>query len=486
MKLKEIAILDPQAKIYGARNIEIFGISSHSSKVGPGFLYIAKRGAKFDGNSFVPLAVANGAICVVTDLFDPSLTVPQIVVKDVVVFEAKLADAFYGSPSKKLQLVGVTGTSGKTTVTYLLRNMFEQFGISTGLVGTVSYIAGNFHTDASNTTPDVITNQNLLSEMVRSKMTACAMEVSSHALDQGRVLGLEFATAVFTNLTHEHLDYHETMDRYAAAKNILFRSLNEDSVAVANAEDPHLKAVIANTKARVVTFGFTPAADVMASQIVLGRKTSFLLSYQKESLFVEMPLIGRFNVSNALAAAAVFLAHGYSLRAVADALSNTAPPPGRLEKVPNSLGLSIYVDYAHKEDALRKVLPAVRESTKGRIITVFGCGGDRDRLKRPLMAKAVEELADIAIVTSDNPRSEDPLAIIKEVVSGFSEGVYHIEPDREKAILQAIRLANKDDSVLIAGKGHEKQQIFATAAYPFDDVETATRCCALIASSGEI
>jgi UDP-N-acetylmuramoyl-L-alanyl-D-glutamate--2,6-diaminopimelate ligase len=483
MRLKNLLKSLPSIDVRGSKEIEISSITANSHLVVPGSLFIAKRGSVFDGNQFVPEAIASGAVCVLSDLYDPSLQITQLVATDVRSVEAHLAAAFWQWPSKELMMVGVTGTSGKTTTTYILRHLFSHVGISSGLIGTVAYIAGDRQCEAPNTTPDVVTTHRLLREIARSGSAACVMEVSSHALEQGRVAEVGFDTAIFTNLSHEHLDYHVTMEAYAHAKNRLFRSLGEDgktdAIAVANAQDPWMKAVLEGTKAKVVTYAIDAPADVQATNLrFTATSTTFMLSYEGSSLEVCLPLAGRYNVANALAAASAFLARGYSLEQMAKGLATVQAPPGRLERVANEAGLTVYVDYAHKVDALRKVLETLREGTPGRLITVFGCGGDRDRAKRPLMAKASEELSDITIVTSDNPRSEDPHAIIQEICGGFAKKGHHVIADRREAIDKAVRLANTNDVVLIAGKGHEKYQIFAHGTVPFDDCQVVSECCA--------
>ena len=468
--------------VIGSKEIEISDITSNSRLVIPGSLFIAKRGSICDGNKFVPEAVASGAVCVLSDLYDPSLRVTQIVASDIRAVEASLAAAFWQWPSRDLMMIGVTGTSGKTTTTYLIRQLFAHMGISSGLIGTVAYIAGSRQCEAPNTTPDAVTNQRMLREIARSGSAACVMEVSSHALDQERVAQIDFDTAVFTNLSSEHMDYHITMEAYAQAKSRLFRSLGEgekkETVAVALAQDPWMKSVVGDTKARVVTYAIDGPADVTAAGLRFAPvSTTCTFSYQGLSREVFLPLAGRYNVANALAAASVFLARGYSLEKVVEGLATVRSPPGRLELVANDAGLTIYVDYAHKADALRNVLTTLREGISGRLITVFGCGGNRDRVKRPVMARISEELSDVTIVTSDNPRSEDPLAIIQEICSGFTKRGYRVIADRREAIAEAIRLAAPDDIVLIAGKGHEKYQLFANGSVPFDDCQVAADCC---------
>jgi UDP-N-acetylmuramoyl-L-alanyl-D-glutamate--2,6-diaminopimelate ligase len=484
VKLKHLLKHIPPVDVIGSREIDIGAIVSHSRFVVPGSLFVARRGLKFDGNKFIPEAIASGAVCIVSDVPDPSLNITQLITNDVAAMEAHLAAAFWKWPSRELTMVGITGTSGKTTTSSIVHQLFSACGMSSGLIGTVINVIGTHRYEATHTTPDVVTLQRLLREVVKSGSTACVMEVSSHALHQGRVANVEFDTAIFTNLTHEHLDYHKTMDEYARAKNLLFRSLgkkgDKEPLAIINGQDQWSTAVCAGTKARIVTYAVDAPADVTATALKLtSTESTFDLSYGGKRSQVVLPLVGRFNVANAIAASAVFLARGYPIETVALALASVRPPPGRLERVANERGLTIYIDYAHKEDALRKVLRCLRESTEGRLITVFGCGGDRDREKRPKMARASEELSDITIVTSDNPRSEDPQAIIDEVCSGFTRPGYLIQPDRREAIFQAIQMACPDDVVLIAGKGHEKYQIFAHDTVPFDDYQVAVECCIL-------
>lgn len=479
MKLENLLQQVPEVLVNGPIDLEIRGLSSDSRGIKEGFLFIAKRGAHVDGHSFIPQAISMGATCILSDHVVPSLEITQLIASDVTAVEAKLASTFYRNPSADLFMVGITGTCGKTTTSYIVRHLFSRFHIRSGLIGTVAYIAGSVHQEACKTTPDVITVQSLLHEIVRAGDAACVMEVSSHALSQGRVAGIDFDTAVFTNLTHEHLDYHKTMEAYASAKNQLFRSLRKDgAVAILNASDPWVDVISAGTQARILSYAIEKPADVQARRIQYDhRQTSFDICYNSKTVPVRWSMAGRFNIENALAAAAVFLAQGYSILEVAEGLSSFSPPPGRLELVDNPKGFAIYVDYAHKEDALRKVLSAIRDNAKGRVITVFGCGGDRDRQKRPLMARAAEELADVVIVTSDNPRSEDPLAIIQEISTGFQQQKHIIIPDRKEAIGYALNVASPDDTILIAGKGHEKYQIFAHETIAFDDCEVAKSFC---------
>ncbi len=481
MKLRQLIKDVPNLEVKGSKDIEIAGLACHSNCVAPGCLFIAKRGASFDGNRFIPEVIMSGAVAILSDVYDPSIKqVTQIIAKDVGRAEGDLAATFWGYPADELNLVGVTGTAGKTTTSYITHQLFSHFGKKSGLIGTVSYVAGKRECEASRTTPDVISNQRFLREVVKAGCEACVMEVTSHALCQGRVAHIDFDTAIFTNLTHEHLDYHKTMEAYAEAKSRLFSSLGKkkDPVAIYNAQAPFAQRIVGTPHARCFSYALDAPADLVAKEVnLLPQKTTFLLQFQKEVIPVTIPLMGRFNVYNTLAAASVFISRGYSLEEVAQGLEKIFPPPGRLERVENSKNLTIYVDYAHKEDALKNVLATIRESAPKKLILVFGCGGDRDKEKRSKMAQAAEKYADIVIVTSDNPRSENPETIIQEICAGFSHHEPLIIPDRHQAIEKAVSLATDKDIVLIAGKGHEKKQIFAQGTVLFDDCEVARTCC---------
>ncbi|HXF28948.1 MAG TPA: UDP-N-acetylmuramoyl-L-alanyl-D-glutamate--2,6-diaminopimelate ligase, partial [Chlamydiales bacterium] len=385
---------------------------------------------------------------------------------------------------------GITGTSGKTTVSYAVRHIFQALNLNPGLIGTIEYSFGTTSYPAQRTTPDVITNHKYLKEMVRHGAQACVMEVTSHALTQKRVAHIEYDIAVFTNLTHEHLDYHKTMNEYFASKLELFASLvpQKESikdalpkVAIINADSNYAERIIAETRVDVLTYGIEKKAHLMGQNIrYTPQGTHFLATFEDEKAEFFWPLVGRFNVSNALAAIAVGLCLGLSLQELAPILQSFKSAPGRLEKVENKRGLHIYVDYAHKMDALQNVLSTLQEckKDKGKLITVFGCGGDRDKEKRPMMAKVAEEFSDVVIITSDNPRSEKPETIVEEICSGFTRKTNHfIELDRKQAIAKAIDMATSDDLILIAGKGHETKQEFAHHIIDFDDRIVAQEYC---------
>jgi len=478
MKLKKLIKALPEVVIKGARDLEITGICNQSKRVAPGNLFIAKKGRRSDGAGFIPDALSAGASAILTDIYDPTLKgAVQIIHPDVAFCEAKLAAAFFGDPSRELFTVGVTGTNGKTTVAHLVRQLLHAEGLLCGMIGTVGYIVGDQTYAAEHTTPDVVAGQRLLRKMVQSGCKAAAMEVSSHALDQGRVEGIAFDAAVFTNLSPEHLDYHGTMERYAEAKGRLFKQ--KVGKAVVNADSSWHQNILEGCQAEVFRYGIEAPADLTAKEIRYGdSSTTFTLHYRGEQAPVATPFVGKHNVYNCLAAFGVSLSRGVGLKFLQEKAPALPQVPGRLERVPNARGLKIFVDYAHTPDALENVLGALKGLTSGRIIAVFGCGGDRDREKRPKMAEAVERAGAHAIVTSDNPRSENPEQIIREVASGFSASAsFETEPDRREAIARAISLAAPNDLILIAGKGHETRQIFAFRTVEFDDRKVAAEIC---------
>jgi len=459
---------------------DLTGIATDSRQVRPGDLFCALRGTAHDGGDFISEAVARGAAAVLTD--DRTLVSERdasVVVKDVRNALAHISNRFYRTPSRDLVTVGVTGTNGKTTSTYLIRDILERAGLPCGLIGTVGYFIAGKKLPASHTTPDSAVLAQLLAQVRDAGGKAAVMEVSSHALDQQRADCIDFDTAVFTNLTRDHLDYHRDMQRYFQAKARLFTLLNASEkgrkTAVLNMDDPYSGALRPFIKTDVLTYGIAAGADIRAANIRCGmRGTEFDVVTRDGTHPVTSPLVGRFNVSNALAG----IAAGISLRIPFPVLRETlgafSPPPGRFQLVDEGQPFSVVVDYAHTDDALRNLLTTIREVAAGKIIVVFGCGGDRDRTKRPLMGQAAETLADYSIVTSDNPRSEDPLAIIADVRRGmkFAEGARScVEPDRRKAVRLALKKAQAGDAVVIAGKGHEDYQIVGPATLHFSDVE---------------
>jgi len=463
----------------GPEHSEIHGITCDSRLVRPGWLYVAVRGHSQDGNQYVEEAVRRGASAVVSEA-RPMVprTVAAVHVASARLALARAALIFFGRPADSLRMIGVTGTNGKTTVAFMCSAILQAAGEHPGLIGTVRYEIGERVIPASRTTPDAAEIQQMLAEMVRKGCRSAVMEVSSHALDQDRVFGLEFDAAVFTNLSQDHLDYHGDFENYFRAKKKLFDALPEGrkrGVAVVNTSCPwglRLSGEIGR-RGPMITFG-REDADVRAERILSDRAGSaFHLISPWGHRDMRIRLSGGFNVGNALAAVAACGALGIDLDIMQKALENFESAPGRLERIESSRDFSVIVDYAHTPAALENVLATLRELTGGRLITVFGCGGNRDRAKRPLMGAAVTASADHALITSDNPRMEDPLSIIREIEAGCAKGRYEVEPDRRKAIEKALAMAQPGDIVLIAGKGHETFQEVGKTMLPSDDRQVA-------------
>ena len=469
--------------VHGSLDVEVSSLCYDSRKVQQGALFFAVRGTHSDGHDHLAQAVDRGAVAVVVEratreLFDDVTT---IVVSDVRASLAFLSAFFYHQPALKLRLVGVTGTNGKTTTTYLLKHICERAMMRCGLIGTVRYEIGDEILPSSRTTPESLDLQILLARMRDAGCRAAIMEVSSHAISQGRIHGLEFDAAVFTNLTQDHLDFHGNLESYFEAKASFFThhitaQKKKRGTAVINIDDRYgaeLYSRISKTM-RVITYGVGNRADFRASNFKteLGG-TSYQLDTQNRSFLVRLPLIGKFNIYNSLAALAAAFALGVQPRAAVLALSTAPHVPGRLELVAAKRNYQVFVDYAHTDDALNNVLRTLRDLSPNRLIVVFGCGGDRDRAKRPLMGHAAETGSDYAIITSDNPRSENPEAIIRDVENGFQGRNYEKIVDRNLAIHRAIGMAQSRDIVLIAGKGHENYQEFAHQTVAFDDVQVA-------------
>jgi len=497
MRLGELAaVLECGGCTAAVREREVSSLVQDSRAAGPGSLFVAVRGFHSDGHRFVSQALARGAIAVVAEQgvpIDAPADAPVIRVPDSRIALAKLATAFYRYPSRRLVLVGITGTNGKTTTSYLVRSILSAAGRISGLIGTIEYRIGDRVYPAPNTTPESLDVQRLLAEMVAAGATHCVMEVSSHALALGRTDGCEFHAAAFTNLTQDHLDFHGTMEAYFRAKLLLFAGLGQDAAAVVNSDDLRAKEIIRATRARVITVGLSGRPDVRpqgeVSHGIAG--VAFTAETPAGPVAVESPLVGRHNISNILTAIGLGVALGLPNGAIAAGLKAMRAVPGRMEKVEAGQPFGIIVDYAHTEDALVRLLEAVREVAKKRVITVFGCGGDRDRTKRPKMGAAALAGSDLVIVTSDNPRTEDPLAIIGEIEGGMQEaGIraedtgdlgrapagrrpYLVIPDRAGAIRTAIEAADAGDVVVLAGKGHEDYQIIGEQKHHFDDREEA-------------
>ncbi|MFO7651917.1 MAG: UDP-N-acetylmuramoyl-L-alanyl-D-glutamate--2,6-diaminopimelate ligase [bacterium] len=469
--------------IEGNSTVEVKGIAYNSTQVQPGFLFVAVEGFAVDGRQYIDDAINRGATIIATS--DPARVrknwVTAVQTRTPRRFLAQVANRYYDFPARKLTLVGVTGTNGKTTTTYLLRAMAQQAGINPGLVGTIEYWDGTQKHKAGQTTPESLDLVRMLARMVEAKVPLCVAEVSSHSLELDRVFDLDFKVAVFTNLTQDHLDFHRTMENYRAAKMRLFTGLSPTAHAVTNLDDAMGRDIPHETKARVITYGTRP--DLEDVPAVHGRVVAVQpdglaceVTADGQARSVRLRLIGRHNLANLLAAYAAGRVLGWDHEDIIKGASALEAVPGRLQPVPNSRGFGVFVDYAHTPDALKRVLATVREFTGGRVITVFGCGGDRDRAKRPLMGAVVAQLADLAIVTSDNPRSESPTAIIDEIVKGMNEtGSRLVEPDRREAIRRAFAEAKPRDTVLIAGKGHEDYQIVGRQRLWFDDAVVAAQ-----------
>jgi UDP-N-acetylmuramoyl-L-alanyl-D-glutamate--2,6-diaminopimelate ligase len=479
MKLKKLIKDCPQIVVKGSKEIEITGISAFSKWVSPGNLFVSKNGETPGGAKYLQDALAAGAIAVLSDLYNPFLPVTQLIHPKIDEIEAQIAKRYYEHADEKLFLVGITGTNGKTTTSYLVKHLFDQMEKPCGLIGTIECLVGKNTLPSNYTTPDLVTNLKFFHEMKRQGMCAAVMEVSSHGLEQGRVRTLDFNAAIFTQLTQDHLDYHQTMEAYAASKSKLFSQLKKGGVAIVNSDDPWTATMIKECQARIFTYGINHSADVRASEIVLSPQgMSFHVEYQGSVTKFHSPLIGRFNVYNCLATIALGLSQGFGIDKIAEAIHSFKTVSGRVERVPNAKGLNIFVDYAHTDDALKNVLETLRELKRGRIITVFGCGGDRDRGKRSKMGRVAEELSDQVVITSDNPRAENPEAIAQEILTGLQHPhKAEVELDRKEAIRKAIALATPNDLILIAGKGHETYQIFQHQTISFDDRLVAQESC---------
>ena len=455
MRLEDIIKGTNAVILHGTADTQISSICSDSRKACAGSLFIAVKGFAADGHDFIPAALENGAAAVV----DASR-------RDL----ALIADAFYGHPSGKLQLVGITGTNGKTTTVTLLFNLFRSLGYECGLLSTIANFVGPKRSETANTTADPITINSLLAEMAQAGCQYCFMEVSSIGLEQERVAGLEFKAGIFSNLTHDHLDYHKTFAEYLRCKKLFFDGLAKEAVAIINADDRNGSVMVQNCSARVVTFSCRSAAD-HSCKVLEESFEGMLLHIDGTETWVR--LVGRHNASNLLAIYSTAVELGIPKDEVLTALSTLESAPGRLEVIMCPRDLAVVIDYAHTPDALENVLETLRAvAPKRELVCLFGCGGDRDRSKRPEMAAIAEKLADKVIVTSDNPRTEDPEAIIAEIMSGFKSTRKVVKiTSREDAIRAAVQFATPGSTILLAGKGHETYQIIGTEKKHFDERE---------------
>lgn len=477
MQLRQLLQAIPALKIEGSPDREVTGLTYDSRRVTPGVVFVAIPGQNVDGHDFINSAIGRGAaaiICERNGFTSPRAT--KVIVADAREALALAAAAFYGRPADKLKLVGVTGTNGKTTVAFMVKHLLTASGVPTALLGTVHYEIGQRIIPAQRTTPEALEIHQMMEQMVKSGCTACVMEVSSHALDQRRVFGIDFDAAIFTNLTQDHLDYHGTMEEYYSAKEKLFKNGNSTKKrsAVINIDDTFGARLADRSDLAVrLTYGISAPAQVRAHNVVLaGNGSHFTVEANGQNFQVKLPLIGRHNVYNALAAIGAALALKIDVATIRSALASMPPVPGRLERIQCGQPFEVYVDYAHTDDAMDNVLRTVREITTGRILLAFGCGGSRDKGKRAKMGKVAAEKSDFCIITSDNPRKESAADIAAQVEGGFRAvrtGEYAVELDRRRAIEAIMRMAQPGDSVLIAGKGHETYQEFEDTVVPFDD-----------------
>lgn len=478
MQLKQLIKELPLVRVEGSLDREVAGIVYDSRRVTPGMVFVAIPGVHVDGHDFINTAIDRGAaaiICEKNGFSSPRAT--KIKVTDVREALARASSSFYQHPSSKLQVIGVTGTNGKTTVAFMVKQMLEAAGYKTGLLGTVRYEIGDRVIPAARTTPESLEIHQMMAQMLSSGCQACVMEVSSHALEQKRVAGIEFDVQIFTNLTQDHLDYHGTMENYFGAKQKLFTKTANGSkkgTVVINIDDASGARLAAESDVSVkLTYGIRNAASIRATKIELGADASrFTMETPGKSFACKLPLIGRHNIYNALAATGASVALGIAPAKIQSVLNKMQPVPGRLESVSVGQPFAVFVDYAHTDDALHNVLTTLREITKGRLLVLFGCGGSRDSGKRAKMGRVAAEFADYTYITSDNPRKEKPELIAQQIEEGFrtvKQDDYTVELDRKRAISEIISLAQPGDTVLLAGKGHETYQEFEDTIVPFDD-----------------
>jgi UDP-N-acetylmuramoyl-L-alanyl-D-glutamate--2,6-diaminopimelate ligase len=476
MKLRDVLKDIPVLAGGGTGDEEIAGIAYNSKSVRPGFLFAALRGAARNGMDFVAEAAGNGAAAVLSAWpKPPSVAAAWVQVADAREALALAAANFYGHPSDRMKVVGVTGTKGKTTTTYVIEEVLKAAGAAPAVVGTIEYRRPGWKVAAPRTTPESSDLQALLREFLDAGVSHCVMEVSSHALEQKRVWGVSYDVAVFTNLSGEHLDYHPSMEAYFEAKKKLFYLNHKRNAAVVNWDDPWGQKLVAELPMATVTFGLEPAAIVRAVKFAMTEAgIDAQVSYPGGVMRLQSALVGRHNLYNLLAGAAAALSLNIAPADIVKGVAALKGVPGRFERVPNDRGIQVVVDYAHTDSSLEHLLTTAREFKPRRVILVFGAGGNRDKDKRERMGRVAARLADWTVLTSDNPRSEDPDAIISAIEQGFAKEAvkaYEVEPERRKAIVRALATASKGDIVLIAGKGHENTQIFKDRTVHFSDIE---------------
>jgi UDP-N-acetylmuramoyl-L-alanyl-D-glutamate--2,6-diaminopimelate ligase len=473
MRLRELLSGVNARRVTGDLDTDVLGLSYDSRRVSPGDLFFAIRGARHDGNRFMPRAIAKGASVVLSAL-DPveAVSMPWIQSGDERSAMAAIAANFYGHPTKQLHLIGITGTNGKTTTTYIVEAILKAAGSPAAVLGTIEYRGPGFEFAAERTTPEAPDLEKLFRQVLDAGWKHAVMEVSSHAIEMKRVAGLHFEIAVFTNLSRDHLDFHGDMEKYFQAKRKLFEGVNREKprAMVLNADDPRYENLRSIDPQRVISYGMQVASDIHPHRYQFGwEATDVMFKTPIGDLEVRTSLMGKANLYNIGAAIGVGVALDLPADVIRRGIEELRCVPGRFEVVSAGQPFRVIVDYAHTDDALEKVLQTAREITSGRLIVVFGCGGDRDRTKRPLMGQVAAQRGDYAIVTSDNPRSEDPAAIIREIEEGMKGANYAVEIDRKAAIRRALLEAKDGDTVVIAGKGHETYQTIGTTSHPFDD-----------------
>ena len=472
MKLSELLADIEVEKIIGAEQLNVTGIAFNSMEVRPGNIFVCITGFKTDGHKYAADAIDRGAIAVIAERDISELGVTCVICKNTRLALAKSAANFYGHPEKKFRLIGITGTNGKTTATYLVKSVLESLGRKVGLIGTNQNMIGTEVIPSKHTTPDSLELMQLFSQMAEKGAEYVVMEVSSHSLALDRVTACRFDVGAFTNITQDHLDFHKTMENYLAAKSILFTI---SKAGVINRDDSGSDYLLEHsTCERMLTYGIESDCDIHASDVKLSEKgVAFKVSYENKEYDVELGIPGMFSVYNALTAFGCLVSAGIHMDDAVEGLKSARGVKGRIEVVETNRDFSVIIDYAHTPDGLYNVIRTIRGFCKGRIITVFGCGGDRDAGKRPKMGRIAAELSDYCVVTSDNPRTENPVAIINDVVEGVKNGKcdYTVVVNRFEAIETALDMAKKDDVVLLAGKGHETYQILADRTIDFDERE---------------
>ncbi|WP_128895114.1 UDP-N-acetylmuramoyl-L-alanyl-D-glutamate--2,6-diaminopimelate ligase [Longirhabdus pacifica] len=480
MELNQLHEYIVTSKLRGP-SVQFTGIQHDSRKIQKGDLFICIRGNQVDGHHFAATAINKGAAAIVVD-HELDINIPQLIVRDTTIAMAIIANLYYGFPSHEMKVIGVTGTNGKTTITTLMEHVLREKGFETGLMGTINMKIGNAYHEVKNTTQESLAIQKNFREMRHLDTQYCIMEVSSHALTFGRVNGIKFRTAIFTNLTQDHLDFHRSMEEYRDAKSLLFSRLGNTfeqddakQFAVLNADDPASAHMAKVTSAQIVTYGIDQHADVRATNIhVTGKETTFHMQSFAGDMDLNIKMLGKFSVYNVLAVITACLLEGIKLGDIKEVLEKIDGVNGRFEMIDEDQDFSVIVDYSHTPDSLENALKTVSQFVKGKTYCVFGCGGDRDRTKRAIMGKVAAKYSDVIFVTSDNPRSEDPDLILQDIEEGLNEVQfpsqnYELIVDRRAAIEKAIEKAGKNDVILIAGKGHETYQEIKGVRNDFDD-----------------